>query len=169
MQRTFGYGLLGVVGLIGLVLLYHIDPFRFSILPPCALHETTGLYCLGCGGTRAFYLLLHGRVLESLRHNVLLLPILFGAAYAVLFFVLRPTRFRLAKPRLGGRGILVLAIGLVLFTIVRNIPVYPCTLLAPPEPPHSASYISSDSHIPEPSLRSINPFKYSGRILSAKM
>ena len=35
--------------------------------PPCAFHMLTGLYCPGCGGTRAVRALMHGRLLLSLR------------------------------------------------------------------------------------------------------
>lgn len=31
--------------------------------PPCAFHMLTGLYCPGCGGTRAVRALMHGRLL----------------------------------------------------------------------------------------------------------
>lgn len=37
--------------------------------PPCAFHMLTGLYCPGCGGTRAVRALMHGRLLLSLRQH----------------------------------------------------------------------------------------------------
>ena len=40
---------------------------------PCVLHSLTGLYCPGCGGTRAITALLHGQILNSfLYHPVVL-------------------------------------------------------------------------------------------------
>ena len=38
---------------------------------PCVLHSLTGLYCPGCGGTRAFRALLAGNLLLSIRYHPL--------------------------------------------------------------------------------------------------
>lgn len=35
----------------------------------CGFQKVTHLYCPGCGGTRAFYYLLHGRFLQSIISN----------------------------------------------------------------------------------------------------
>lgn len=40
---------------------------------PCLFQLVTGFYCPGCGGTRAVWALLHGRVLLSLRYHPLVL------------------------------------------------------------------------------------------------
>lgn len=57
------------------VLLPHLS------LPPCVLYTYFGLYCPGCGGTRAFISLLHGHFLQSLWYHPLVLysALLFGA------------------------------------------------------------------------------------------
>ena len=34
-------------------------------MPPCTLHEYTGFYGPGCGGTRAVFALFHGRLIRS--------------------------------------------------------------------------------------------------------
>ena len=53
-------------------------------LPPCLFFGLTGLYCPGCGGTRAFTALLHGRLLESLiYHPVVVYGTVIYLAYAV--------------------------------------------------------------------------------------
>ena len=44
---------------------------------PCLFHLVTGLYCPGCGGTRAVRYLLHGQMGMSFRYNPI---VLYGAA-----------------------------------------------------------------------------------------
>src|SRR5579862_2874792 len=51
--------------------LYAVDPSHHAVYPQCLLYNTTGIYCAGCGATRALYALLHGRVLEALHDNAL--------------------------------------------------------------------------------------------------
>ncbi len=51
---------------------------------PCIFHSVTGLYCPGCGGTRALRLLLHGDILQSLYYHPL---VLYGAVLYGWFMV----------------------------------------------------------------------------------
>jgi len=88
-------------------------------LPECPLHRLTGLYCAGCGGTRAIHALLHGDVAACFRLNPLL-P-LFPAA-AVLF-CFRPRLLRNPAVPIG------FAAAIVLFAILRNLSA--CAFLAP--------------------------------------
>lgn len=46
-------------------------------VPPCYFHLFTGLYCPGCGGTRAWISLLHGHFLRSLVYHPV---VLYGTA-----------------------------------------------------------------------------------------
>jgi hypothetical protein len=60
-------------------LLLNNDPTRTFFLPKCAFHSLTGLFCPGCGGTRALYSLLHGDFLAAIHYNlfaILLAPII---------------------------------------------------------------------------------------------
>lgn len=88
-------------------------------LPECPLYRLTGLYCAGCGGTRAIRALLHGDVAACFRQNPLL-PLL--AAAAVLF-CFRPRLLRNPAVPIG------LAAAVVLFAVLRNLPA--CAFLAP--------------------------------------
>src|SRR5476649_40170 len=62
--------------------LYAVDPNRHAVYPQCLLYNATGIYCAGCGATRALYALLHGRVLDALHDNAL-----FIAALPLLLYV----------------------------------------------------------------------------------
>lgn len=48
---------------------------------PCLFQMITGLYCPGCGGTRAALSLLHGQILRSLLYNPIPSYLLFGGAW----------------------------------------------------------------------------------------
>src|SRR5471030_1813245 len=62
--------------------LYAVDPTRHAVYPQCWLYNATGIYCTGCGATRALHALLHGRLLVALHDNALLM-----AALPLLLFV----------------------------------------------------------------------------------
>lgn len=135
---TFG----GIVLVLLVVAFYHSDPLHKQVVPPCKLRETFGLYCVGCGGTRAVYLLLHARVLESLRYNPLVFPTAAVFSYALGARVLNRTRyfrnrreegrFTLPELRTHYRNAMLLLVLLCVFMVLRNIPCTPFTWLAPP-------------------------------------
>lgn len=54
-------------------------------MPPCILHHFTGLYCPGCGGTRAALALLHGQLLKSLYYH----PLVLYAAVCFAWYLLK--------------------------------------------------------------------------------
>ncbi len=55
-----------------------------DVLLPCLFHAVTGLYCPGCGGTRAAALLLQGNLPGSLYYHPL---VLYGAALYLWYMV----------------------------------------------------------------------------------
>ena len=91
-------------------------------MPKCLFHQMTGMHCPGCGGTRAVHALLHGHPLKALRCNAILLP---GAVCAVLIWKYPNLQYN--KP-----FAFTIAAVFFLFFILRNIPCYPFSLLAPP-------------------------------------
>ena len=90
-------------------------------LPKCMFFQWTGLYCPGCGATRALSALLHGDIRASLHNNILLIP---GGALLTILIV---------KPGISLKRPVAVAVAAVVigFTILRNIPFAPFTYLAP--------------------------------------
>jgi Protein of unknown function (DUF2752) len=112
--------------------LYRFPPAEYSFYPRCLLHETTGLHCPGCGGTRCVYALLHGNLLQAAAYNILvllLLPYLGLHAVNACWHALagRPA-FRWRTPVWLPK---VAVVAVILFWILRNLPFAPFTLLAP--------------------------------------
>jgi hypothetical protein len=121
-------------GLLAAVLVFYLPaPARNSFLPSCFMRETTGLYCPGCGSTRAIHSLLHGRLLAAVRFNPLVtLLIAPMAAYGLLSFTLRVLKGKsLPEWEIPGRLVVVLLIVILGFGVLRNLPWFPFTLLAP--------------------------------------
>lgn len=67
----------------------------FGYLPECMFHRVTGLYCPGCGGTRALLLLLRGEIARSFCYH----PVLLYAVCVGGWFMISQTIWRLS----GGR------------------------------------------------------------------
>jgi hypothetical protein len=126
--------LMAAVFATGLVLavLFVFDPARHAFYPRCLFHATTGLYCPGCGGLRGLHELLHGHWLAALRMNLLA----FGFAPLLILLGLSQ-RLRRGQPRgvatvWSQTWFVWLLLGVVVvFGVLRNLPVPPFTLLAP--------------------------------------
>ncbi len=73
---------------LGAALLYVCTGLSVLRIPiPCMLHEMTGYYCPGCGGTRSVRVLLHGDILLSLYYFPPLIPgLLLGAVFMARAF-----------------------------------------------------------------------------------
>jgi len=109
-----------------------LDPATSGVFPPCPLRALTGWYCPGCGSLRAFHQLLHGNMADALAMNslaVLSLPFLAYGTASYAAFVVRGSYLR--RIFLPASCIRALAVGIVAFGIVRNLPLYPFLLLAP--------------------------------------
>ena len=114
-------------------LLYQNGPSA-AWLPGCLFHRWTGFDCPGCGMTRAANATLHGRFGEAFRFNplgmVLLPAALLGLGLESIGWVRdRPPP---VKFRIGGRWAWWLLAVLLAFWVLRNVPLWPFTLLAPP-------------------------------------
>lgn len=115
-----------------LALFGFLIPADSPFFPRCAFHALTRLHCPGCGTGRGILLMLRGDVAGGLRQNWLLLaglPLLALADINALLALLG------RKPLPGIERIrgapLAAAIAVMAYWILRNLPFYPFTLLAP--------------------------------------
>ncbi len=107
--------------LLGTILVQHITPNQVPSFP-CVLRQFTGLYCPGCGGTRAILAICSGRVLQSLWYH----PLVPYTAGWYLIFMITHTLERCKVPHVKGlqyRDIyLYIAIGIIIFHFVlKNV------------------------------------------------
>ncbi len=121
----------GLLAGAGAAYLYFHDPVVYPI--PCAIHLFTGLYCPGCGAGRACYALLHGEFLEAFSYNplmVILIPFicLYVAARGLDWAV---TGGNHVDGKISVKLLVAILILILIYGIVRNIPVRPFSLLAP--------------------------------------
>jgi hypothetical protein len=125
---------LSVTGLaiLALVFVRVFNPVTSGFFFPCPFNRLTGLYCPGCGTTRALHFLLHGHLDAALAMNPLMVISLPFLAYAFISYAMYGVRGRsLPKVFIHPTLIKLLFWVVVLFGVMRNLPFYPLTLLAP--------------------------------------
>jgi hypothetical protein len=116
----------------GLSFLYLFDPGTSDLYPPCPLLMLTDCYCPGCGSLRALHQLTRGHLIAALGLNPLMMLLLPFVAYflvsrAILAVTGRPLRTIFFRPLF-----IWMLLGLTLaYWLLRNIPTYPFSLLAP--------------------------------------
>jgi hypothetical protein len=113
------------------IVLFFFDPNRFGFYPFCTFYRTTGLLCPGCGSLRALHRLLHGRVVEAIHFNALLVLSLPLVGCYAFVMIQRQRRGRGAAMAIRpawlwcGLGIVIL------FGVLRNLPFAHAAWLAP--------------------------------------
>ena len=122
-----------VVGVAGACFLTaYFDPSKTSFFPVCPFFAITGFACPGCGLTRAFHALFHGDLIVALDFNLLspVWAVMFGYAWVSLLLVAirgRGLPLWMTRPAFLWTFMTVLLV----FGVVRNIPVWPFTILFP--------------------------------------
>ncbi len=101
-----------------LVMFYFFEPTDVSFFPACFFKKITGFDCPGCGGQRALHDLLHLRFQEAIDHNLLLV-----AGSPFLAFAGINAFFLEKKQNFTKKTLTVLSIFILLFWIVRNLPI----------------------------------------------
>ena len=121
----------GAVCAVGAFYLYHHNPYSYPL--PCIFHLLTGLYCPGCGAGRACYSLLHLRVKDALSYNplmTLLIPLI------CLYIMVRVIDWMITggnhvDGKISVKLLVWILVLVFIYGALRNIPVFPFTLLAP--------------------------------------
>jgi len=117
---------------VAALLLCIFDPASSGIFPPCPVHYLTGWYCPGCGSLRALHALLRGDLMRAWAMNPLTVMLLPFLSYGLISEALVRMRGRgLPQPAFSAGQIRALFVVIVVFGVVRNLPVRPFALLAP--------------------------------------
>lgn len=116
----------------GSFFVWFFNPTTEGFFPVCPMFKLTGFACPGCGLTRGFHALFHGEIATALGFNAML-PVyafIFAYLFAAMLMVAalgRAPKLTIFKTRYIW-GFMILAFT---FGVLRNLPVYPFTLLYP--------------------------------------
>ena len=112
----------------GIYLYSTYNPEDYQFFPKCPVYFLTGYECPGCGSQRAFYHLFHGNISTAFAYNPLILllaPYLLSGIY--FEYIANKANIRITHIRsllFGKWALLVLAILIILYTILRNLPFF---------------------------------------------
>ena len=115
----------------GALYLYFHDPYQYPL--PCIIKLLTGLYCPGCGAGRACFSILHGKFFDAFCYNPLLVILLrFAGGYiAARGIDWAVTGGNHIDGKISIKLLLAVLIIILVYGILRNIPIFPFSLLAP--------------------------------------
>ena len=131
-ERLKAAGLVAFVAAAAAIL-FVIDPASSNLYPSCPFNALTGLYCPGCGTLRASHELLHLNPAAALRLNPVAVVSLPFLAYAFVSHAMLGIRGReLPGVFVPPRWIWTLLGTVLAFWVLRNIGLYPFSLMAPP-------------------------------------
>lgn len=106
------------------------DPTNAGALssPTCLVKLTTGFDCPGCGGTRAFWYLMHGNIPAAARSHLLTV---FAAPFLLYLYVAWAAKLvfkrQLPMLRISPKTISIFLIVWGVFSVLRNLPWAPFT------------------------------------------
>ncbi len=113
-------------GAVAYTFLTHPTSADAASSPNCIIKLTTGFDCPGCGGTRAFYYLLHGNIPAAARSHILAV---FAAPYLVYMYIAWAGNlafgWKLPMLRLTPKAISIFLAVWFGFAVLRNLPWAP--------------------------------------------
>ena len=117
---------------IGVLFIY----FRFNPdenpFPRCPFLSLTGLFCPGCGSQRAIHALLHGDLSTTLAYNPLVIFVSLILLYQGALKGLKALGRKIHDPIFYAPATpWLIAVAVVLFGILRNLPMAPFDAWAP--------------------------------------
>ncbi len=116
------------VGAAGLVIWDNPAASDASSTPTCLVKLTTGFDCPGCGGTRAFWYLMHGNVAAAARYHVIATFAAPFLVYAYIAWVANKVfRRRLPMLRVSPRAVTIFLAAWGIWSVARNLPWAPFT------------------------------------------
>jgi hypothetical protein len=115
---------LGMAALGACAVVFFFNPSTHGFYPVCMFHQLTGLYCPGCGGTRAAYSLLHAHWEAALKDNALFVLALAAVAARGAWFATRRILRRPAGEFLPANHLWMLLAVAVVFAVLRNLPAF---------------------------------------------
>jgi hypothetical protein len=125
---------LAVVFLIlALILVYiFINPSEVDFLPKCPFYLATGFYCAGCGSQRATHQLLNLNFNGVIQQNIFYVFVLILVAYHLMITIINKIfKKKIYNLLYHPKVPMLFLVVIILFWVMRNIPVYPFNLLAP--------------------------------------
>lgn len=123
--------LLAAAIILFIIYLFIMDPSKKGFYPPCPFFYLTGYYCPGCGTLRALHNLMHGNIYKALSYNILTIMLIPLVMYLLLIKLRLIKNPRLINHVFSKSFYTVLLSIIFMFWVLRNIPYYPFTLLAP--------------------------------------
>jgi len=127
----------GMVILAAVLLYFYFnDPSeKENLYVSCTFKNVTGWDCAGCGGQRALHHLLHLDWENAIQYNALLI-ILMPYFLVLIFYTIKDFIYGTGYPKnfwFSGKMAMIFVALILIYTIVRNLPFFPFTLLAAPE------------------------------------
>jgi hypothetical protein len=130
--RCLTLSVLSLGGIAAVYVLYNFNPARSAFYPPCPFHALTGFYCPGCGSLRALHHFLHGHLAVAFGLNPLTIVSLPFLGYIFLSYCMTGINGKSPPPVFVPAIFIWMYLGVVLiFWVMRNIPIYPFLLPTP--------------------------------------